>query len=233
MLLLPGPEHRDDYNEGLVVAGKPIRVLEKGMGDRNSTAFCVWDGSIVLIKYVECLVNSGSEGQGLHPNRVLEIGAGTGLAGLSLAALWPHASVYLTDVDEALEELQLNLELNEKVLGKDRVRIRPCDWTRCRDEAVLKEFSFDLVIATDCVWLADLVQPFVDTLEVIFQRNPKCICLMSHQHRTTKVDDMLFGLLRQKHIESCRVPLLPLEPDRRKIDIYELTSIVKDKESDV
>ena len=232
MLLLPGPEHRNDYNEGLVVAGTPVRVLEKGMGDRNSTAFCVWDGSIVLVKYVECLLNS-SKDHGLHPSCIIEIGAGTGLAGLSLAALWPRALVYLTDVDEALEELQRNLELNEKVLGKDRVRVRSCDWTRCRDEAVLKEFSFDLVVATDCVWLGDLVQPFVETLQVIFEKNPKCTCLMSHQHRTTRVDDLLFGLLHEKHIQSRLVPLLPMEPGRKKIDMYELKTITTNKNADV
>ena len=61
----------------------------------------------------------GSEGV------VMELGAGTGAAGLTLAAAHPHARVVLTDLPEVCSLLQANAR------GYSGVGVRPLMGLRC------------------------------------------------------------------------------------------------------
>jgi predicted nicotinamide N-methyase len=71
----------------------------------------VWDASIVLAKYLERGMRKGELSRPkVSGKRGLELGAGMGLAGLSLALL--GADVTLTDVAEVLPLLQANYERN-------------------------------------------------------------------------------------------------------------------------
>ncbi|KAJ1448597.1 putative methyltransferase-domain-containing protein [Pelagophyceae sp. CCMP2097] len=90
--------------------------------------------------------------------RVLELGAGTGLAGLFLARACPQATVSLTDLEDHLALLQRNVDLNQ--LG-GRVVAETLDWADA-SEAQLQ--GFDIIIATDCAYHARLHAPLVDVL---------------------------------------------------------------------
>lgn len=213
MLLLPGPEHRGcDYDEGIVVGGQRVRIVEEGSQGRG-TAWCVWDGSIVLVRYLEA--DPGAIPKGLC--RILELGAGTGLAGICTAVLFPEALVCMTDIDEALPALRTNVDMNGSHVGH-RVSVDACDWTR-PNESIVSE-RWDIVLATDVVWLEELVDPFIDTLDRITKKNPECRILMSYQSRTRRVDDMLFGGLAKKHFSVVPVPCVENEPPRQKIELF-------------
>lgn len=218
MLLLTGPEHRDTYDNGLVLMGgkKRVTVHEEGSSEtRQGTAWCVWDGSIVLVRHFEAACVQGIAS---CPDKILELGSGSGLAGLGLATLFEGAEVCLTDIPDALESLSRNVHLNPMVAS--RVSVCACDWT-CPPLDLLRQ-PFDLVIAADCVWLEELVDPFVHTMTLISQYNPTCVFFLSYQSRTLRVDRLLFGSLRQHSFVIEEVDLAVDEPPRQKIQLYRL-----------
>jgi predicted nicotinamide N-methyase len=218
VLLLPGPEHKEHEEDGTwLVAGHRITVDEHPnnddqgpaeTGERQTTYKTIWDGAIVLIKYLEFSYRPETP-----PVSVLELGAGCGLTGIACGVLFPDASITLTDLPSALESLHANVAANESIIGTNRVRVRALDWTN-RDEERLG--PVDLILAADVVWLTDLIQPFIDTLHEITADNPGCVTLMAYQSRSKKVDELLFSGLKQRSF-LCQ----PLETSR-KITIYRI-----------
>ncbi|KAI8102053.1 hypothetical protein M9434_007112 [Picochlorum sp. BPE23] len=218
MLLLTGPEHRDTYDNGLVLMGGKNRVTvhEEGSSEtRQGTAWCVWDGSIVLVRHFEAAFVQGTAS---CPDRILELGAGCGVAGLGLAILFENAKVCLTDIPDALDSLSRNVQLNPTVTS--RVSVSACDWT-CPPLDLLQK-PFDLVIAADCVWLEELVEPFVETMTLISKYNPTCVFFLSYQSRTRRVDRLLFDSLRRNRFVVEEVDMAKHEPPRGKIQLYRL-----------
>lgn len=107
---------------------------------------------------------------------ILELGAGTGILSLSMAAAFPSriSRLVLTDLPEATEIISRNLEHFRS--GADCVRledteqlcqpsIRSCllDWSQpLPDEIALQ--AWDLVTFADCTYNADVVPDLVQTL---------------------------------------------------------------------
>ncbi|ESK89572.1 glucose-inducible sam-dependent methyltransferase [Moniliophthora roreri MCA 2997] len=67
--------------------------------------------------------------------RVLELGAGTGLVGISAAAIWPRTHVILTDLPTIVPGLVANIRLNEEVHGR-RVTCGTLDWNNPHELAL-------------------------------------------------------------------------------------------------
>jgi hypothetical protein len=89
---------------------------------------------------------------------VVELGAGTGAAGLALAAAHPHARVVLTDLPEVCPLLQANAQ------GFPGVGVRPLSWGCDAHaqglQAELSPEQISCIICSDlvCQW-ATLVLP--------------------------------------------------------------------------
>jgi len=80
---------------------------------------------------------------------VVELGAGTGAAGLALAAAHPHARVVLTDLPEVCPLLQANAR------GFAGVRVRPLSWgCAAHAEALQAELG---PAPISCIICSDLV----------------------------------------------------------------------------
>ncbi|KAG0308072.1 hypothetical protein BGZ97_000179 [Linnemannia gamsii] len=58
----------------------------------------------------------------------LELGAGTGLVGIAVAAAFPELSVLSTDLDEALALMQQNVDANKALLPKNNMQVGFLDW---------------------------------------------------------------------------------------------------------
>ena len=172
----------------------------------RGTAWCVWDASVVLALFLATPAFD-TELRRLtattQPLRCVELGSGTGLGGLALAARLREVDsvqVMLTDLPEALPALQRNVDANPTL--RDLITVAPCDGL-----SPPAGLTGDLVVATDCVWLADLVSPFVHTLAQTLP--PDGVALLVHQTRSVAVDDRLWAELSKACFTATREPQPP------------------------
>ena len=173
----------------VIISGHRIQLAPPTlrMDETNSidgcTGLVTWDGAVVLAKYLEH-----------HPRlvqgkTVLELGAGTGLAGIS-ASLLGCELVLCTDLPYALESLLSNLHLNvaEGDVGT-KVKALALDWTdpvtypepfiSPSEDSSRFENRWDVILAADVVWLEHLVRPLTSTLVALSSHTT--LLLLSYQ----------------------------------------------------
>jgi hypothetical protein len=104
-------------------------------------------------------------GEDKRPPRVLEVGAGCGLLGLILAHM--GCSVVLTEAQEAMANLEHNVEKNADGCPGRNPRAQRLDWTAREDLEALrgsKRFPFDVIVGTDVVFNTQMVEPLLVVL---------------------------------------------------------------------
>lgn len=159
-----------------------VRLLDKPIGtgqDHTDVGLQSWGASIVFSDLI-CHEPGrfGLTDLGGSP-RVIELGAGTGLVGLTLAKLLPHlgsadCKVIATDYHSAvLANLQENVAANFPEATSSPVETCLLDWSAPTFEAPLDQPA-ELVVATDVVyapehaiWLRDCVARYL-TPEGVF-----------------------------------------------------------------
>ncbi|KAF4661547.1 hypothetical protein FOL47_006636 [Perkinsus chesapeaki] len=190
LLALPGKQYPFQYDgKDFQINGKFIRLPNGEESRRHpedqqdaDTADSVWDSSVVLAKLIEhnpTLVKG---------KRVLELGSGTGLGGIS-AALCGGKQVTLTDLPYAMPLLNRSITLNG--VG-DVVRAEVLDWANPPNTALHPRF--DLIIASDVIWLESLVP----LLANIIAEKELVPLLMVHQTRSTRCDQLFKDLLKAR-----------------------------------
>lgn len=133
---------------------------------RGSSGMTVWDSGISLAKYFEHLSSNGHLGkQGAKFNRVLELGCGTGIVGLTLSRLLPETKVVLTDKPEVLDLCRKTLELHPY----PNVFLEPLRWEdQSNTQSVIdKHGSFDTIIFSDLIAWPELYKSLTETLKYI------------------------------------------------------------------
>ena len=162
------------------------------------TGFQVWTGTRIMIETLLWKLRTNKDNftrlsywqdrirEGAN---ILELGAGVGVVGCSLAAVGAH--VLMTDlptlVDNSLEpNLERNrdatpsdktcptwLEPNGARIGQGWAAATAVDWKQPLDEQLSKEQSehVDLIIASDCVFLVGMLRSLLDTVATVFERS--------------------------------------------------------------
>ena len=183
----------------------------------GSTGQKVWESALLLVRFLEEhpeLVNS--------EKRVLELGCGTGLCGLAAAAIG-GCDVLLTDLPSVVAFCTaVNVEANAE-LG--RVRCAPLDWLQfqeskgvCFDAAQ----SFDTVLASDCVWLVELLPTFAYTVAELLGRKRGAVAVLAQTERS-RADSTVFASTPQllEELRRCGVVAEQATPNvyllRRKV----------------
>ncbi|KIX07746.1 uncharacterized protein Z518_02400 [Rhinocladiella mackenziei CBS 650.93] len=97
--------------------------------------------------------------------RVLELGAGTGLVGISAACIW-HTHVQLTDLPEIVPNLQRNLEQNRGLVEKNHgsVDARALDWADEIDRPSNDPERFPVILAADPIYSPEHPELLVSTI---------------------------------------------------------------------
>jgi len=139
---------------------------EKGPGG------ALWASGVVLARHIACLARSGFSWRGI---RVLELGSGTGLAGLAAAAL--GAEVLMTDREEVLPVSRCNVDLNSDEVSRNagRAACAAFDWLddvpSCVREHVTPSAQgrASVVLAADLVYSFASVAPFADALAAVLK----------------------------------------------------------------
>ena len=166
--------------------------------------------------------------RGLH---VLEVGAGTGLVGIA-AGLLSAREVTITDLPFLLPRMRANVARNAAALKHagcaGGVRALALDWTAAvpADVAALLP-GVRLVLASDVVWVDELLEPLASTLRVLMRAAaPGAAVLLSYQERSRATTARLFGLLRESFVVE-EVPREEHHPHFRThaIQIFRLTRL--------
>jgi hypothetical protein len=101
------------------------------------------------------------------PLRALELGAGTGLVGLSFAALQgKSATVHLTDLPEIVPNLAHNAALNVELLSRTGATVTTgvLDWSVTPSPLPSAEERFDVILAADPLYSPSHPKLLVDTI---------------------------------------------------------------------
>ena len=167
-------------------SGATLRLRQEKRGEVEGlgTGGTVWPAAHVLARHLERREDLGPEGWS-----VLEIGAGTGAAGLAAAALGA-TRVALTDLDPILPLCRANAEANASAgrAAKATIDVAAMDWAAPRASRAFEMLddegaSFDVVIASECV-LPQLypLEPLVDCLAACL--GEASLGLVAVEHRT-------------------------------------------------
>jgi predicted nicotinamide N-methyase len=191
--------------ERIVVDGTVLRIHQ--LSNRPDTASCVWDGATLLARFLERNVVARTW---IRNRRVLELGAGCGLAGIAAGVLGA-TSVVLTDLACHLPLLRQNVAENSpawKSKGCKRMVCCECDWTRppphfTADDGTVVDSTFDVILVADCVWMEHLVDPLLNTIDQFATRSigrtdGGARVIFSYQRRGKGTDDRFWRGLRDR-----------------------------------
>jgi ribosomal protein L11 methylase PrmA len=186
----------DDTKSKSMRGDRTLLIAEPGEAHLG-TGLNTWDGSIVLAKYLQRHQDSI-----IHGKRVLEVGAGTGIAGM--AAAWLGAAhTVLTDLPYVLQNLQNNILHNFDATSlvtedtcmreeKDiEISAEGLDWMDDRSYPIYHGQQWDVILGADVVWIESLIPSLVQTLTACANENS--IVLISHQ----VTQNILFGEINE------------------------------------
>lgn len=182
----------------------------------------VWDASMVLVKFLEKNCRKGRFSPSkLKGKRVVELGAGCGVAGFGMALL--GCDVISTDQVEVLPLLMRNVERNTSRImqmnpGSDSIgsiKVAELDWGN-EDHIKALEPPFDYIIGTDVVYAEHLLEPLLQTMLAL--SGPKTTILIGYEIRSTNVHEQMLDLWKR----NFKVKIVP----KAKMDIkYQHPSI--------
>ncbi|XP_022103266.1 protein N-lysine methyltransferase METTL21A-like [Acanthaster planci] len=187
-------------------AGRSVTIRQRW--EELGVAAVVWDAAVVLAEYLESSVNA--QQLAIDGKSVIELGAGTGLAGIVAALL--GGNVVLTDRKVALDQLQANVEENSpKSSGRSgTISVQELSWGEN-----LQEFlkPFEIIIGADIVYVEDTFPKLLQTIAHLSDRDT--LVLLSCRIRYAR-DERFLDMMRHQ-FSMAEV----LHDKRRDIHLYE------------
>eukprot|EP00435_Cladocopium_sp_Y103_P055851 s819_g18.t1 len=154
---------------------------------------------------------------------VLELGSGTGAAGLAFAAT--GAKVLLTDRQSLLPLLRINVDLNKDLLSTvgGAADIGEFDWLSPPEEILRQQF--DLVIGADLVYSFAAVEPFMAAVTALLQDTDGKRAAMHQALSSAGFDAQVRAMPKAAAVGNIpdeamsRVQLLEIRPQETSIEI--------------
>lgn len=212
----------------LSVHGELLRFKQDNGSMHVGTS--VWPCSLVLVKWMEHRLQQGDAQFDLRGKRGVELGSGCGIAGLGFSLF--GLNTILTDIAPVLPALRKNVKNNVassaslKTPGMPpsfagKVKVAQLYWGNLNQIEALKP-PFDFILATDVVYLENIVQPFLSTLCALAQ--PSSVIFLGYQMRSPEAHELFWRLCPELfHVR--KVPHGDLHPDYafEEADVFILT----------
>ncbi|KAH9259575.1 hypothetical protein BASA81_001997 [Batrachochytrium salamandrivorans] len=154
---------------------KSLEELAEGGGDAiHQTHFTVWAASIILARWAAKELK-----QSPTKLSIVELGAGTGLAGVAVHRLCPVSRMLLTDL-KIESHLQFNCDTNRQRFAKAMRKRKTkapvptmetwaLDWTRPESFPANWLGTTDVLLGSDLVYDIALVKPLVDSCNALLK----------------------------------------------------------------
>ncbi|PIN09603.1 hypothetical protein CDL12_17811 [Handroanthus impetiginosus] len=195
----------------------------------------VWDASMVFVKFLEKNCRKGRFSPSkLKGKRVIELGAGCGVAGFGMALL--GCDVVSTDQTEVLPLLIRNVERNtSRILQATpdsdsfgSIRVTELNWGDA-DHIRAAGPPFDYIIGTDVVYAEHLLEPLLQTILPL--SGPRTTILLGYELRSTNVHDRMLDLWK-RYFEVKSVPKAKMHSEYQHPSIQLFMMSLKPSEID-
>lgn len=184
-----------------------ISLFEPSLTNDN-LGWKTWGASLILS---EILVENFSKISNFKPKQdgtplnVLELGAGTGLVGISWACKWKEVygddnskiNMYVTDLPEIVENLKQNI-VNNKI--DNFVNADVLDWTNPADFVEKYEVydkSFDIILIADPIYSPNHPEWVVNMISKFLKNDGKCYIEIPIRSKYAKERQVLIDLLNE------------------------------------
>eukprot|EP00123_Amoebidium_parasiticum_P021906 comp7594_c0_seq1/m.3244 comp7594_c0_seq1/g.3244 ORF comp7594_c0_seq1/g.3244 comp7594_c0_seq1/m.3244 type:complete len:311 (-) comp7594_c0_seq1:265-1197(-) len=188
--------------------------------DPSVTGSTIWDGGLALAQYLTGTKAIEKATGKKKVKRCLELGAGTGAVGLSVAVCGKTEELVLTDLKCMVPHLEKNVALNEKGVSEqcDKVSVLTLRWGNEEDaQRVLEGGVVDVLVGSDLVYYSGNEQSHVllDTMKRVCGTETVVFMAFSLQHQPQQVEYFL-SLLRESF--ACVVDVTGEVPVRWRFD---------------
>ncbi|WIA08336.1 hypothetical protein OEZ85_007777 [Tetradesmus obliquus] len=149
--------------------------------DIEGTGTLIWSAGVRLSQHI--VKNRTQELKGA---RVLDLGSGTGIVGISAACLGAH--VMLTDTRDILPQIMENVEQNGELVeaAGGSATVQELDWNAPDDEVL--DQDYDWVFGSDVTYTEEALLPLAKLLRQIVLTNEQCVVKLAHMHRSKDLD---------------------------------------------
>ena len=192
-----------------VLALSPLDMINLSQGDHDATGHKVWMGAYL---FMEAIAKHEFVRSLFRAKHVMELGCGTGVAGLALLVESQNAplSIIFTDTDPAALELcQQNCLRNLSAHDK-RYLVARLDWGNVIDG----DSNFDTILATDVLYDVSFLSPMLKTASTSLRPNGHLV--MAHVPRvclpgkakigsTSEVEEYISTEANNHSLKLCKV----------------------------
>ena len=145
--------------------------------------------------------------------RILELGSGCGIVGSQVANLCSASDVLSTDLPDAMDILNHNVERATFVSSRGKLATAVLDWDEPLPDRVGKQ-RFDLVIVSDCTYNPDSIPALVKTLSAVAENSLDALIVVSLKVRHDS-EAIFFDLMACSDFVEAEHTAIPL-PDRHR-----------------
>jgi hypothetical protein len=191
-----GSVNVDDGNGSSIT----VQITETSGLKAKGLSFATWGAAFVLSDLIHkiSLPSRDSEHRKGEPFDVLELGAGTGLVGISAAALWKR-DVLLTDLPSILPGLAANIDINHSLLQESGVSVScaSLDWNSPSSIRVLqRDTSIEphsstkpsVILAADTLYDGDHAPSMANTIQTWLAPSPNSRAILCYPLRFAYID---------------------------------------------
>ncbi|XP_078448294.1 S-adenosyl-L-methionine-dependent methyltransferases superfamily protein [Wolffia australiana] len=150
----------------------------------NTGLICSWPSEDVLAYF--CLKKKHM----FSGKKVIELGSGYGLAGLTIAVGTDACEVIISDGNpQVVDYLRHNIKNNKKSFGDTKATAVELHWDQELPQSLLH--SFDLVIASDCTFFKEYHEALAVTLKSLLRTSEGSAALVLSPRRGDSIDKFL------------------------------------------